>query len=350
MSADKKKTGNTKISFMVLLVLVVLFIAAGPFYILSEGEQSIVARFGKIVKTEYNAGLKFKIPVIDKVTKYPSKILAWDGESQRIPTREKLFVWVDATARWKIVDPAKFYASVTTINAAQGRLNEIIESSLRTVISQNFLREVVRNSNIINEISRESELIVEGENIEDSVSEDVDSGMKKNIVRDPSGQTQTVVIYDPIEIGRNELSEEMLVAASRLTPEFGVELIDIILRQIKYSDDLTESVYSRMIKDRNQIAQAYRSYGQGKKLEWLGKLTNEQMSIISEANRKANEIKGQADAEATAIYSKAYSKDPEFFEFWRSMESYRQTIPAFSKVFSTGLEYFKYLEDKTPRN
>lgn len=342
------KSKNGKITLIALTVVVILFFAAGPMYILSEGQQAIVARFGKIIKSEFDAGLKLKVPIIDKVTKYPKKILAWDGESQRIPTREKLFVWVDATARWKIVDPAKFYASVTTLTAAQGRLNEIIESSLRTVISQNFLREVVRDSNIINEISRESELIVEGENIEETV-ENMDENVKKNIVTDPSGQTKTIVLYDPIEVGRKNLSEEMLVAAGKLTPEFGVELIDIILRQIKYSDDLTESVYSRMIKDRNQIAQAYRSYGEGKKLEWLGRLTNERMSIISEANRKANELKGEADAEATSIYAKAYSKDPEFFEFWRSMESYKETIPNFNKILSTDVEYFKYIENRNPR-
>ena len=113
MSA-KKNPDSFKITLGALIVLVFLFIASGPMYILSEGEQAIVARFGRIIKTEYNAGLKFKVPIVDKVTKYPKKIMAWDGESQRIPTREKLFVWVDATARWKIVDPAKFYASVTT--------------------------------------------------------------------------------------------------------------------------------------------------------------------------------------------------------------------------------------------
>ena len=346
--SPKKNPENLKITLGALIVLVFLFVASGPMYILSEGEQAIVARFGRIIKTEINAGLKFKVPIVDKVTKYPKKIMAWDGESQRIPTREKLFVWVDATARWRIVDPAKFYASVTTINSAHGRLNEIIESSLRTVISQNFLREVVRNSNVINEIKRESELMVEGESIEEGIEEGLESGAKKQVLKDPSGQTQTIVIYDSIEVGRNALSEEMLIAASRLTPEFGVELIDIILRQIKYSDDLTESVYKRMIKDRNQIAQAYRSYGEGKKLEWLGRLTNERMSIISEANKRANEIKGQADASATAIYAEAYSKDKEFFEFWRLMESYKETVPAFNKIFSTGIEYFKYLGDKKP--
>lgn len=349
MSNAQKNPNNLKVTLTALVVLVVLIVASGPMYILSEGEQAIIARFGKIINSESDAGLKFKVPIIDKVTKYPKKIMAWDGESQRIPTREKLFVWVDATARWQIVDPGKFYASVTSLSAAQGRLNEIIDSSLRTVISQNFLREVVRNSNVINEIKRESEMVVEGENIEEVVMDEPESGAQKKVMTDPSGQTQTVVVYDTIEIGRDALSKEMLQAASKLTHEFGVELIDIILRQIKYSDDLTESVYSRMIKERNQIAQAYRSYGEGKKLEWLGKLTNERMSIISEANKEANEIKGQADAEATAIYAEAYSKDTEFFEFWRLMESYKNTIPAFSKIFSTDLDYFKYLESMNIR-
>ena len=143
--------------------------------------------------------------------------------------------------------------------------------------------------------------------------------------------------------GRNDLCVQMTADANKMLPEYGVQLLDIVPRQIKYSDELTESVYSRMIKERNQVAQAYRSLGEGKKAEWLGRLENEKRRITSEAYRKSEETKGKADAEATRIYSQAYSKDPEFYDFWKSLESYKSTMGKFDATFSTNMDYFKYL-------
>ena len=143
--------------------------------------------------------------------------------------------------------------------------------------------------------------------------------------------------------GRSALCQEMANEARKMVGEYGIELIDIVPRQIKYSDELTESVYSRMIKERNQVAQAYRSLGEGKKAEWLGKLENEKRTIESEAYRKSEETKGKADAEAAAIYTAAYSRDPQFYEFWKTMESYKKTMNNFDTTYSTNMDYFKYL-------
>ena len=132
--------------------------------------------------------------------------------------------------------------------------------------------------------------------------------------------------------------------------EYGIELIDIVPRQIKYSDELTESVYNRMIKERNQIAQAYRSLGEGKKAEWLGKLENERRTIESEAYRISEETKGRADAEAAAIYTEAYTRDPQFYEFWKSLESYKNTMGDFDATYSTAMDYFKYLYGPSGKN
>ena len=126
-------------------------------------------------------------------------------------------------------------------------------------------------------------------------------------------------------------------------PEYGIELIDILPRQIKYSDEMTESVYSRMVKERNRVAQAYRSVGEGRKADWMGKLEKDKKRIESEAYRKSEEIKGAADAEASRIYAEAYAVDPEFYSFWKSMESYKETMPKFDATYSTGMDYFKYL-------
>jgi len=316
-------------SLVVVVVLLVILVALGPFYIIEQGEQAVVTRFGKIVNTNIEPGLKFKVPVVDTVVIYPKKILSWDGDAQRVPTAENQFIWVDATARWKIEDPQKFYEAVTSLEQGWARLDDVIDSTIRTVITSNNLREAVRNSNLINEITTQPEILQQED-------EEVD-------VEELRKLTFTETTYETVRRGRNELSNEMFTIAADLTPDYGIELVDIIIRQIRYSEDLTESVYNRMIKERNQIAEAYRSYGEGKKAEWLGKLENERKTVLSEAYQESETLRGTADAEATAIYAGAYQRDPDFFEFWRSIESYRKTMPNFRKTLTTDMDYFKFL-------
>lgn len=322
-------------TLVVIFVLLIILVALGPFYIVEQGEQAVVTRFGKIVATNTEPGLKFKVPVVDNVLIYPNKILSWDGDAQRIPTAENQFIWVDATARWKISDPQKFYEAVTSLEQGWARLDDVIDSTIRTVVTSNNLREAVRNSNIINEISSQPEILQQQD-------EEVD-------VEELRKLTYTETTYETVQRGRNNLSNEMLDIAAKLTPDYGIELIDIIIRQIRYSEDLTESVYNRMIKERNQIAEAYRSYGEGKKAEWLGKLENERKTVISEAYQESETLRGKADAEATHIYAEAYEQDPKFFEFWRSIESYKKTIPNFRKTLTTDMDYFKFLYSEEGR-
>ncbi|HOM22685.1 MAG TPA: protease modulator HflC [Termitinemataceae bacterium] len=316
-------------TLIIIVVLGIAFLLAGPFYTIEEGEQAVVVQLGKIVAVHTNAGLHIKTPFLDDVVKYPRRIMAWDGEPQRIPTKENQFIWVDTTARWKIADPRKFYESIQTMEATYSRLDDIIDSAVRTVIAENWLRETVRNSNRIRQNKAE-----EIENFE--LGSEQDAGQL-------SAFTRSDVTYEVVQKGRRKLAEEILQRARQTVPEYGIELIDVVPRQINYSDELTQSVYNRMIKERNQIAQAFRSYGEGKKAEWQGKLENERRAILSAAYEKAEKIKGEADAEATRIYAQAYSRDPEFFDFWRSIESYKTTMPQFSKTLSTDMDYFKYL-------
>lgn len=311
----------------VIVVALVALVIAGPFFILNEGEQAVVVRLGKITTVHRDAGLKFKSPFVDNVVKFPKKLMPWDGEPQRIPTKENQFIWVDTTARWTISDPVKFYESVGTLENAYGRLDDVIDSAVRTVISSNYLREAVRNSNdVIGTGTKETFQTgdAEGSAILDQL-------------------TKTSVVFEKVDKGRRKLSGEMLDLVKKIVPSYGIEVLDIIPRQIKYSDELTESVYSRMIKERNQIAQAFRSYGEGKKAEWFGKLENEKRSILSEAYQTAETNKGKADAEATKIFADAYGRDPDFFKFWKAIESYRQTLPNFRKTLSTDMDYFRYL-------
>ena len=315
------------IAVAVIAFVMVLFFVAGPFFVLKEGDQAVVVRFGQIVRTVESAGLKVRSPFIDTVVTYPKKVMSWDGEAQRLQTKENQFIWVDTTARWRIADPKKFYESVGSVESAYGHLDEIIDSAVRTVISANYLREAVRNSvNLVGTGTKEN---FQTGDVEGSAALDQ--------------LTQSNQSYETIGKGRHELFEEMLALVKPVVPQYGIEVLDIVPRQIKYSDELTQSVYSRMIKERNQIAQAFRSYGEGKKAEWLGKLDNEKRSILSAAYQKAETMKGTADAEASHIYAAAYGQDPSFFDFWRAIESYRQTMSGFEKTLSTDMDYFRYL-------
>ena len=314
-------------TLVVLSVLLIVFLMLGPFYILEEGEQAIVTRFGKVVDTQTSSGLKFKMPVVDNVTKYTKKLLSWDGDAQRIPTKENQFIWVDATARWYISDVALFYETVGTIESGLGRLNDVIDSTIRTVISENYLNEAVRSSNQINLITVKEDVSLE--NTEDAET-------LRNL-------TATSTSQEEIKIGREGLSNKILAQASEFTKAYGITLQDIIIRQIRYSDDLTESVYTRMIKERNQIAEAYRSYGRGQLAQWQGKTENDKKAILSEAYAKAEKIKGDADATASRIYSQAYESDPEFFSFYRTLESYKTSLVGIDKIFSTDMSYFNQL-------
>ncbi|MDT3389392.1 MAG: protease modulator HflC [bacterium] len=316
------------ITLAVIVALVIILVILGPFYILSEGEQSVVTRFGAIVKVETTPGLKFKMPFVDTVVRYSSKVLSWDGDAQRIPTKENQFIYVDPTSRWVISDPKRFYETVKSVENAQLRLDDILDSTVRTVISENYLNEAVRNSNRINQMT-----VVE----EVSSIDDLEAAERLRSLTVSNTQQES------IKVGRQGLSDRMLEIAGEYTKEYGITLIDVVIRQIKYSDDLTESVYQRMIKERNQIAEAYRSYGRGQLAQWEGKTTSEQKAILSSAYAQAEEIKGVADATATKIYADAYKADPEFFELWRTLDSYRQTMPAMDKVLSTDITYFDLL-------
>jgi membrane protease subunit HflC len=316
-----------KKSLKLIIIAAIIFfgiIVAGPFYVINEGEQAVIIRLGELVREVTDAGLHVKIPFIDEVVRYPKKIMSWDGDARSMPTRERQFIWVDVVARWRIADPKKFYESISTIEAAEQKLSEIIDSEVRTVVAENNLPELVRNTNFIQERTDISDTL----GLEDSAD---------------ISQAGDATKYDTILKGRRQLAEEILARSRRMVPEYGIELRDVVARQIRYSDELTQSVHARMIKERNQRAQFIRSEGEGRKKEWEGKMENDKRSIESGAYEEVQMIMGRADATATRIYADAYNRNRNFFEFWRAVESYKTTMPKLDKTLSTDMDYFRYL-------
>ena len=320
----------------VIAVVIIVLIIIRPFYILEEGEQAVVVRFGEIKKSRTEAGLKVKAPLVDTVVRYPKKILAWDGDAQIIPTKqpENQFVWVDTTARWRIIDQERFYQSVTSLVQMHSRLDDVIDSTVRSIISQNFLLEAIRNSNdIYSEIVQQlrDQKIVQDET---KIAADAES------YKIPEGKGREVISRDALEQARKQMT---VTEEGKTYNQFGIELIDIIVRQIKYSDQLRESVYQRMIQERRQIAERIRSFGRGEKENIMGQLEQEVKDIESKAYNESETIRGTADAQATQIYADAYENGEDFFLFWRTIESYKKMLPRFQKTLTTDAEYFNYL-------
>ncbi len=324
---------NLKIFVGSVIGALLLIVILGPYFIVEEGEQAVVIRFKEIVRTETTPGLKLKWPLIDSARYYPKKIQPWDGDPQTYPTQENQYIWVDITARWRIIDPKRFYERLGDIEAAHHWLDQVINSSARDVIALFPLREAVRNSDLINRIERKDVYQTQTGPVSEG-----DSGSKVN--------TFTKVTYESVERGREKLSQDMLGRASLEAADYGIELRDVIIRQIRYSEDITQNVYRQMIKERNQIAQAFRSDGEGEKAKWLGSTDKELRTISSEAERRAKEIKAKADGEALDIRNKAYDQEPEFADFWMALQEYQRLLPQMKKTLTTDMEFFKYMYNK----
>ncbi len=317
--------GNPRNLAMIVIGILVLIAGLSTFYTLSESEQAIITQFGKPVGGAItNAGLHFKIPFIQKLHRFEKRILNWDSSADQIPTADKKYIWLDTTARWRIVDPLLYFTSVGNIRGAQTRLDDIIDSASRDIVSRNVLVEVVRNSNNILDVVRQSE---------DDESEE----------KDPSGETAGHT-NEKIQLGREKLTRMILERASELVPQYGIELIDVKIKRLNYIEDVRKKVYERMISERQRIASKYRSEGEGKKAEILGMKERELDKIQSEAYKRSQEIRGKADAEATAIYAAAYRKDPEFYSFMKTLEVYRSTVSENQRlILTTDTDLYKYM-------
>ena len=225
----------------------------------------------------------------------------------RYPTKDKKFIWVDVTARWRIVDPLKFLQSVKDETGAHGRLDDTVDAAARDIVTKNTLIDVVRDSN------RKLQFT---EGIEDMTRESEED-------------------YNKSDVGRSQITASIIETARKLMPEYGIELIDVKITRINYVESVQKKVYARMISERNRIAEKYRSEGEGEKARILGQLEKEKKRIYSEAYRKSQEIKGEAEAESTRIYAQAYNSDPEFYAFMKTLETYEETISPDTTLFLT---------------
>ena len=301
------------------LALAIVIVVSGAFYTLEEGEQAVIVQFGRPVgEPVTEAGLHVKLPFIQEVRRFEKRLLIWDGDPNQIPTKGREFIWVDTTARWRIADAKKFLESVATEAGARSRLNDIIDSVVRDQVSGSELVELVRSA---------SWEVPKGEILEE-VPAEVREELKKQVVR-----------------GREELTRTILAEARKVIPQYGIELVDVRIKRLDYVESVREKVYARMISERKRIAAQFRSEGEGRSAEILGTMEKELRQIRSTAYRRVQEVRGKADAEATRVYGAAYSGDPEFYAFSRTLEAYKEGQNKNSVVIlTTDSDYYRYLK------
>ena len=313
-----------------LIGIVVLMSLYSGLYVVTEGRQAIITEFGKPVgEPVTKAGLYWKIPFVQETKFVDKRILTWDGLPNQVTAKDKKFINVDTTARWRIVDTLKFIQTVQNEAGAKSKLDSILDGATRDVISSQNLVEAVRNSNSIIEKIEEKKQEIE----------------RKKKAGEPIVEEEVSGEIAKIDVGREQLSQMILGKAKEDLANLGIELIDVQLRRISYEQSVEQKVYERMISERQRIAEKIRSIGKGEKAKIEGRINKELKQIESLAYKTSEIIKGKADAKAAAIYSKSLNRNRKFYDFIRSMEAYKNSLSEDTKlILSSDAEFFKYLK------
>ncbi len=280
---------NTKIIPIVVLIVVAVILSAAAMFTIDETEQAIVTQLGKYVKTVKEPGLKFRIPLIQKVHKFEDRVLEYDAAVAKVITSDKKHLMLDNYARWRIVDPLKFYQTVRTQFDAQSRLDDIVFSEIREEVARHEMTDI---------ISKNREAIM-------------------------------------AEVGKQ---------CNEKAAEYGIEVIDVRIKRADLPMEVTHSVYARMQAERQRIAKRYRSEGEEAALKTRAQTDKEKVILLAESYRTAEKLKGEGDGEAIKIYAQAFEKDPEFFSFVRTLQAYEKSLKKDTTVIlPSNSEFFKYL-------
>ncbi len=320
----QKRKGKITWLGLVGAVVVGALVLSSSIYVVDQSQQALVTQFGKPVRVIINpiegpqrqqtlqklrdryaaegisvaegAGLRFKVPFVQSVRKFERRLLRWNGYPEQIPTKDKKYIWVDCTARWYIEDPLLFFRSVGTEEQAHARLDDIIDSSTRNSITKRDLIEIVRTDN--------------------------------RPMRVAEKELQETIKVGKVQEGRPKIVAEITEASSKACEEYGISIHSsgILVKGLTYVQGVKEKVEERMIEERLRIAKKYTSEGEGEFEKIMGDKDREVRTIMSEAYKTAKEIEGDADAEAIKLYAESFSKDPDFYRFWKTLELYEQSL------------------------
>lgn len=312
-------------------LLIFLIIFAGGFvllnsaYTVSETQQAIITQFGKPVgDPKTDAGLNFRTPFVQEVHMIEKRILQWDGRPTEMPTKDKTYISVDTFGRWRISDAKQYFLRLRDERSAQSRLNDILGSETRNAIASHELIEVIRTT------------------------KDREPNQDATLADAPGN----IGILNPITKGRAKIEQEIFENAAAKLTDFGIELLDVRFKRINYNSSVQSRIYDRMISERQQIAERFRSEGAGEAAKITGKRERDLQEIESEAYKQVQTVRGEADAKATEIYANAFNQSPksvEYYEFVKSLETYEVMFgDDTTLILSTDSDLFKYVKRIEP--
>ena len=284
-----------KIVLYVLLGLISIMLLFGSIFVVNEKERAIVFQFGEAVRPDISVGIHFKIPLIQNVKKFDARIQTLDEEPDRVLTIESKYLLVDSFIKYKITDVLTFYKA--TSNGSFDNLNNLLGQAAEANLKANFAKRTVTE-------------VISGE--------------------------------------RDELMSILLTSLNNEVKDLGVEIIDFRVKRIDLPSNLSNSVYERMKTERQELAEKLRSEGNEIAREKRAEADAERVIILANAYKEAQQLRGEGDALAASIYAESFSKNPEFYEFTRSMKAYVETFENKSDVMliDSDSEFFKYLNDK----
>ena len=301
---------------LIAAFILLLMLLGGAIYIVNETQQVVITQFGRPVGDPVvTPGVQFKIPFIQTANFFEKRFLEWNGDPNEVPTKDKRFILVDTYARWRIVDPLKFFQRLQNERGGLSRLDDIIDGETRNAVANHDLVEIVRSTN--REVEVDPDLTLE----------------------------EQATALEEVRTGRLGIMKIILAESQKRTTDLGIEILDVRFKRINYNLEVRRTVYQRMIAERQRIAERFRSEGLGESARIRGEKERELKAIQSDAYRQAQEIRGRADAEATAIYAAAYSRDVDFYRFLKTMESYPQTLDKDAwLILTTEGDFFRYLD------
>ena len=279
---------NKKLIIGILIIVIIAAALATSLFTVDETEQAIVTQLGKFVREVKEPGLHFKIPLIQKEHKFEARVMEYDAAAAKIITDDKKHLVIDNYARWKIIDPLKFYQTVGSEFGAQSRLDDIVFSEMREELARHTLTEIV-------------------------------------------------------SVNRQQIMHKVAEQCVQKAADYGIQVIDVRIKRADLPQDVTHSVFDRMKAERQRIAKKYRSEGEEEAVKIKAQTDKEKMILLADSYKEAEKLKGEGDAEALKIYAQAYENDPEFYSFLRTLEAYQRSLGKDTTiVLPSDSEFFQY--------
>ncbi|GAB6057715.1 protease modulator HflC [Desulfonatronum parangueonense] len=285
------KTPRLTLPVFLVAAFVLFILVTQSAFIVDETQRGIVLQLGRPVGETKEPGLHFKLPFIQNALLFDARILDYDSRPAEILTRDKKNMMVDNYSKWRIVDPLRFYTTLRTLPMGQARLDDIIYAELRVLLGQHTLTEVVTTK-------------------------------------------------------RAQIMEELTIKSNRLVQEFGIEVIDVRIKRTDLPAETQRAVFNRMIAEREREAKTYRAEGEETAANIRSQADRERVILLAQANRTAQHLRGEGDAQAVKIFGEALNRNPEFYEYMRTLEAYRLAFHGNTQVILTpSSPFLRLLQD-----